>query len=612
MNARLILASLLAFSCIFSFAQDTIPTKTNVPGHPRILLLKGEEKALLKNIKKDAFWNEMHNDLVKRADWMLTEPVNERVMVGRRLLWTSRDVLNKVFVLSYAYRMTGDVNYSDRAVLEMLKVAAFTDWNPSHFLDVAEMVLGFAIGYDWNYDRLTKKDRDLIKNAIFEKALYPSLLPENNSWLTRSNNWNQVCNAGISLGALAVFEDNPQLAVSLINRSIKSLPHAMKVYAPDGGYPEGAGYWAYGTGFNTIFLNAIEKVFHSTFGLADMPGFMASGLFSQVMITPALNRFSHSDTGTKSAFEPTVFWFYMKTKDPSLLYFQKKLIDADTNKSYVKNKLLPLTILWGAPAKASFNKVIEPKKLMWFTKNIVPVAVMRSSWTDKDALYLGVKGGSPSANHGHMDGGSFYFEAQGVNWAMDLGSPIYETIESQGIKLFNMEQDSRRWEVFRISNESHNTLTINNERHLMNGFVPFEKVSTNEMAMSVSCDLSSLFDNTVQQAKRTVSMIDKEYVLIVDSLVAGDKPATIRWNMATQATDAKEISPNNFLLTFGDKKLYVKIEGGDQLRYYFKPAVPTLPFELPNPGVSLFGFEFDMPANESKQIRINLMPEKMQ
>ena len=30
---------------------------------------------------------------------------------------------------------------------------------------------------------------------------------------------------------------------------------------PDGAYPEGIGYWDYGTSFNAMFLSAIEKAF---------------------------------------------------------------------------------------------------------------------------------------------------------------------------------------------------------------------------------------------------------------------------------------------------------------------------------------------------------------
>ena len=45
-----------------------------------------------------------------------------------------------------------------------------------------------------------------------------------------------------------------------------------------------------------------------------------------------------------------------------------------------------------------------------------------------DASFLGVKGGMPKYNHGHMDVGSFVFDADGVRWAEDLGSQNYHSI----------------------------------------------------------------------------------------------------------------------------------------------------------------------------------------
>ena len=41
----------------------------------------------------------------------------------------------------------------------------------------------------------------------------------------------------------------------------------MKDYGPDGAYPEGYGYWGYGTSFNVMFLSAVEKLFGKDFGL---------------------------------------------------------------------------------------------------------------------------------------------------------------------------------------------------------------------------------------------------------------------------------------------------------------------------------------------------------
>jgi hypothetical protein len=43
--------------------------------------------------------------------------------------------------------MTNDERYAQRAEREMLAVSHFSDWNPSHFLDVGEMVMALSIAY---------------------------------------------------------------------------------------------------------------------------------------------------------------------------------------------------------------------------------------------------------------------------------------------------------------------------------------------------------------------------------------------------------------------------------------------------------------------------------
>ena len=61
----------------------------------------------------------------------------------------------------------------------------------------------------------------------------------NNSCLNRDNNWNQVCNAGMVFGALAIQEDYPELATEVIDRAFESISISMEAYGPDGAYPEG-------------------------------------------------------------------------------------------------------------------------------------------------------------------------------------------------------------------------------------------------------------------------------------------------------------------------------------------------------------------------------------
>ena len=267
-----------------SNAQNLIlPDASKILQHPRILLTGGEEAQIKQSIATNPTWKKMHEAILQSADNLLEKPPIERIQIGRRLLDKSREALRRIFQLSYAWRTTGDAKYFARCEKEMLAISRFTDWNPTHFLDVAEMTMAMSIGYDWLYPKLSDASRKSISEAITYKGIYPSLDPLYNSWLSATNNWNQVCNAGITYGALAVYEDHPQLAKSLIERAVKSIPTCMVEYKPDGAYPEGYGYWGYGTSFNVMFLSAIEKVFGSDFGLNNTTGFLQTGQFFENM-----------------------------------------------------------------------------------------------------------------------------------------------------------------------------------------------------------------------------------------------------------------------------------------------------------------------------------------
>ena len=84
-------------------------------GHPRILLLDGEEQKIHDLIEADETWNKMHLAILEKSTSLLGKPVLERVMVGRRLLNTSRELLKRIFYLSYAVlrcKIRDQFNYS--------------------------------------------------------------------------------------------------------------------------------------------------------------------------------------------------------------------------------------------------------------------------------------------------------------------------------------------------------------------------------------------------------------------------------------------------------------------------------------------------------------------
>ena len=253
--------------CVFLFSAvsleisaQTLPGNVKMSaGHPRLLMKSGDEAFIKASIGKDAFWKQNDSLLMRAAGEILPMPESHYVVIGRRLLDVSRETLRRVLLLGYAFRITGDTCYSNRAEKELLAVCRFKDWNPSHYLDVAEMTTAVAIGYDWFYSVFSPNVRAELRKAIISKGLRPSFDSRYNNWLDRVNNWNQVCNTGMAYGALAIYEEAPALADSIISRSVKSVIKPMKNYAPDGAYPEGYSYWGFGTTYNVMLIDALEK-----------------------------------------------------------------------------------------------------------------------------------------------------------------------------------------------------------------------------------------------------------------------------------------------------------------------------------------------------------------
>jgi hypothetical protein len=586
--------------------QKVVSTSSISQSHPRILLFEGEEKELIQSIDQDSTWSMLHRALLKECDRLLTiEPV-KRIQIGRRLLDKSREALRRIFMLSYAYRTSRDDRYFKRAEKELLAIAQFSDWNPTHFLDVAEMTMAAAIGYDWLYPNLDALSRDIIRDAIIKKGLEPSLDNKYNSWLKAEHNWNQVCNAGMTYGAMAIYEHDPTLAKQIIDRAVGSIAIPMGDYGPDGIYPEGYGYWGYGTSFNVLFNSAIEKLFGTDFDLNQLPGFLNTGGFMENMTGPTGKPFNYSDAGSTGGFHPAMFWLANKTMDPSLLWVEKNYLIPANAERLVKDRLLPAIMLW--KGKFTAKDIVAPKALTWTGMGKNPISMMRTSWTDSNAIYVATKGGSASINHAHMDIGSFVMDANGVRWAMDFGMQDYESLESKGVKLWGRTQNSERWNVFRLNNFTHNTLSVDSQLQVVSGHAPIIRTGNSVNNMFTVFDLKTVYDGQLTDAKRGISILDQNQVMVRDEYMTAAKETKIRWTMLTPAL-ANITGKNEITLEKDGKKLKLVIDASQgQLQMKTWSTIGPNSYDAPNPGTTLVGFELTLPANTNASTNVYLLP----
>jgi len=491
--------------------------KTLVKQHPRLLATAADFERVRKEMGSDPLLKKWHGNLQTQGAKILTEPPSKyEIPDGKRLLATSRRVLDRICVLAALYRLDGDRRYAERAWLELETAANFKDWNPSHFLDTAELTCAFAIGYDWLYDFWTPQQRVTLQTAMVEKGIKPAMkIEEEHGWWARSSfNWNQVCNGGIGMGALALADVEPDLAGRFLSAAMKSIQLAMVEYGPDGAWGEGPGYWAYATKYNVFFLSALQTALGSDFGLAKIPGFSEAGTFPIYASGATGLSFDYADSHANVIRESAMFWLARQFHRPEYAAYETQVTKGGA-----------LDMLWYDPALMA--KPAAPPPLDKYYRHS-ELALMRSAWDDRNALYAGFKAGDNKTNHSHLDLGSFIFDALGVRWAADIGADDYNIPAYFGKK---------RWTYYRLRAEGHNTLVINpgldpdQDPTAAAQIVRFESTPGRVFAIA---DLSAAYARDAASVRRGVAMLDRRQLLIQDE-VETKAPAELWWFLHTEA-----------------------------------------------------------------------------
>ncbi len=494
------------------------------PAHPRLIMKDADLATLKKQYETDETLKRYVADVLARADKDMEKPMLKHKLVGPRLLSVSRACLDRMYSLGFAYRWTGDEKYAARAKENLLTVCAFPDWNPSHFLDTAEMSHAVGIGYDWLFHYLDEKTREEIKAGLIKHGMIPGCraYTEKVAWWVKSEfNWNQVCNSGLSIGALAIAETDPEYARIIVPHAVKSLPLALGSYAPDGVWMEGPGYWHYATRYTAYGLSALDTALGTDFGLSAIQGLSVTGLFPIYATGPTGLYLNYADSGERSrrGAMPCEFWLARAYHNPLL---------ADAEHAILKGgKAEPEHLAWYVPPSGQKSQALALDR---YFKSRVPIAVFRSAWDDPEALFVGVKGGYNRVNHGHLDLGNFEMDALGVRWARDLGSEDYNLPG-----YWDGNKGGKRWNYYRLRSLSHNIPLPGGRDQDVEGEAGFVKTGEGTSGSFAVIDLTSAYKESAKKAMRGVALVgERKAVLIRDELTLL-KPCEMVWGMTTDA-----------------------------------------------------------------------------
>ncbi|BAM03440.1 heparinase II/III domain-containing protein [Phycisphaera mikurensis] len=583
-------------------------------GHPRVIATPERLAALRAQRAGDAVLDALLRNVEARARACLDQPTLQREQVGRRLLRVSREALERITACALAFHTTGDGRFARRAEEELLAVAGFTDWNPTHFLDTAEMAAAVGLGYDWLFDTLSDDTRVALRGALQTKALRQRTASRHGwHWQLATHNWNPVGFGGLTLAALAIAEDDPAALAELLAAVREHNPRALQAMAPDGVHPEGPAYWSYGTTYQCLLLDALRTALGTDLGLAQEPGFLASGGFMAHARGPTGRSFNFSDSRERVSFTPAFLWVAEEANAPGWLAAWRA--GGWEEATAADGRFRVFTPLWWLRLDPTALGEDAPRS--WSGGGPNPVAFFRERWSDPGAMYLAIKGGRGSVSHGHLDAGSFVLDADGVRWAMDPGKVDYESIESQGIDLWDRAQGSDRWRVYHHRNEAHNTLTIGGALHRVDGFAPLIAVEPlappgENLPGVAALDLAAPLGASVATAtRRFVFDPGPDRGVTVTDELTGLAPAAreepVAWTLMTEA--AVEVDGDSATLRRDGKMLRVEMTSSRAGRWHAEPAAP--PAGLlgpPLPGVTRLRWTTSAAPDGTLRLEATLRP----
>lgn len=493
-------------------------------------------------------------DLLKRADAMLEEPVVSYIKdAGGTMLLESRKVLNNTLNLSLAYIFTQDKSYADRLGAELEAACNFPDWNSTvHFLDTAEMTTAIAIGYDWLYDYWSSEQRELMQNSIMEKGLkegekcYNGQEGVSGMWVKWNWNWNQVCNGGLSVGALAIMECAPEFCAWILQQAFSSLECMICEFAPDGAWKEGAMYWDYTTKYMAFHIASLNSVLGSSYDYFNRNHIDQTGYFP-IYSSSAQGAFNFHDSVQRYINAPQLFLFAEIFNESNLA--RLRLADMEMHNAASS----ALDILWFNPECLNSDDSLENLSLDRYFKR-VELATFRSAWNDKNAIFVGIHGGENNVAHGALDSGTFVLDAFGYRWISHLGPDSY-TLPGYF--------EEQRFTYYRCGAQGQNTIALNPISEFgqePTAFTAIEHFETDKDGGYAVVNMQPAFGDKVSNAKRSIHLHDNRSVVIVRDELMLTRPADFWWFAHTKAEISLSEDKKSAVLTIENKKMRVLLE----------------------------------------------------
>lgn len=543
---------------------DAVKSSEVFGKHPRMLATKEEFQKLSARFQTDKELLDIYKSFLVSCEASITQPLSKYDKPdGLRLygaIVTSATLINR---LGTAYQLTGDAKYAERAWQEIENILSWNDWNcDAHYLDTGEAVPFIAVGYDCIYEYLTPDRRALFTKRFQElyldyavgACMGTSKFTLHDSRNTASN-WGAVCGSGMLHAAFLLIDEEDENSLLtkkckfLASQVIQSLEFPLGQIFPNGTTTEGFVYWDYYLTSLSRATDLLVRMCSDDYSLLSAPGFDKSvdyGLYGQT----AIGAWPYSETAMDlGVYFPMSMFLYSKlTGDDEKI----QVLEAVKNELNIAGSVNYL--LWNG-GNLKDTKINYP--LDYYAPGD-EISVMKSSWTDKNAIYLGALGGTTSITKSHFDKGTFLFEALGERWFIDLGKDNYD-INDNG----TYWHEELRNRLYRLRTEGHNCLVINptpdnfgQEADVAAKVIRHE--SSDRGSISVY-DLTDIYGDRTNGYIRGFYMCDDRDAVMIQDEVSLNAGSELYWFAHTKAN--AELLP--------DRKSVILKQNGKEIKVEF-------------------------------------------
>lgn len=526
--------------------------------HPRLLMSAEGFAALKARMETDATSKQLVTNISKTVDDLMALPELTKIYGAEAAAASpGREGLFRLAHLGVLHYLKADPRMPDRAVKEMLTLSKdFTSWNPDKPDICSEFVWGIALGYDWFRPAMNADQAKTVRTTLINfgiEALIATLKGEPVPAVSQRAEAGQTktgpaaktdpkkpavkkkedkdepvstdhmkAASALLLAAIAIADEEPNVAASAANIAAKYFGRGMTQFAPDGIWEETLEKGDEVLDMAASVIMTMRAACGSDFGYTTIEGLPNAGVARMALAGP-MGLFNYGDARSSSLNRGWVTsWLAAMYGNPGVPALKVGGATAPQRAGLLQQVGL---LLYNSPFISGYG---TPDALD-YAFNGAGVATLRSAWNDSKAMFVGFKGGYNGQPRAQLDLGTFVLDSGGVRWAVDLGGAVDR---SPGME----KDDSTKYKLYKEGTEGQNVMYFG-ENQFTGAHAPLLPAgfSTSPEKGVAIVDLSKA-DAKVKEHKRGVMMVRgaKPYVLIQDEFKVKTTAAP-DWVMHTKA-----------------------------------------------------------------------------